>query len=1122
MAPVLSVVVPFRNVEPYLEHCLSSLAAQEFADLQVVCVDDGSTDLSPVIAKDFAARDRRFTLVQQEQSGPGQARNTGIALAAGDLLAFADGDDWVPPQAYATLVASLQRTGSDLACGNVCWFDAANTWRSPAHAEMFAETVERTHVSRLPALLTDHTVWNKVYRRAFWEAAGLAFPRGFCEDTPVVIPAHVLADSVDVLSDVVYHWRQRDCGTRSLLEPGHLEDRISTVRTVREFLRLDHAELLPSYDRGVLSGDLLPFLKAFEFAGADAGGYRARFFDQVAPLLEAIPRQVHMGLPWMDRLAYHLVRARDGDELATLLADRRIGRAFGIRRGWTRFYADHPLRGHGGAPSRLFRMRSAELSLIARADQVLAEGAGFRILGHAYLAGLDARASKIRMWLRGPDGRRVEVPVRRVARPDVTDAYGHAAGVYDDSGFSADIDVSGLWTPPHQASWEVLVEVRNGWARSERALPLQARVLPANALNHWLSPSAKVEASRSKGNLIITARTVLVVAERCVERLDGLEVRGRVYTALRTAELTAAESPARLPVEFTRGAFRVFIPGGTAFSGALWLENGKERFKVFAAEDWAESSGATTGGERWLTVNRWGVLAVDNRKRRPVILGAEWAGGQTLRLRGRYLGTARPYTFRLERAGGGGVHELRASWEGQWFTVEFCPGAVPVFGEELPLASGTWRLTAPADEGRARVRITQGALREAAGEVTVGMHDVCLQAGGDDAAELRVRLAAGSGEAALQRVLEHDYPRLRTLPLLNLAVFESWQGRHCSDDPRAVFEELRRRGDGRECVWVTRDGQFEPPPGVRTVLSDSAAHVAALARAALIVANDCAPAWFVKREGQTYVQTWHGTPMKTIGHDVKRHTFLASIDYGRRLARDVTLWDLLVSPSPYASRIFRAGFDYRGEIAETGLPRNDQLFRPPPEGLRERLGVPAGKKVVLYAPTWRDDEIGRGELYRMNLRLDLPALRAELGRDHVLLVRAHARPAGTTQPLGQPGFAIDVTGYPEMAHLLALADVLVTDYSAAMFDFAVTGRPMVFFAPDLADYRDHVRGLYLDYAAEVPGPVAGTTAEVAAAVRQARAGYGKAFLDRFCPLEDGHAAARVVDRLPNLGNGSPG
>jgi CDP-glycerol glycerophosphotransferase len=119
----------------------------------------------------------------------------------------------------------------------------------------------------------------------------------------------------------------------------------------------------------------------------------------------------------------------------------------------------------------------------------------------------------------------------------------------------------------------------------------------------------------------------------------------------------------------------------------------------------------------------------------------------------------------------------------------------------------------------------------------------------------------------------------------------------------------------------------------------------------------------------------------------------------------------------------------------------------------------------------------------------------------------------------RPGFALNVSGYPDITELYLAADVLVTDYSSAMFDYAVTGRPMIFFTYDLADYRDNLRGFYFDFEAEAPGPLLDTSAEVIDAIRRAgevAVGYRDAyqrFAARFCPLDDGKAAARVCDRL---------
>ncbi len=174
---------------------------------------------------------------------------------------------------------------------------------------------------------------------------------------------------------------------------------------------------------------------------------------------------------------------------------------------------------------------------------------------------------------------------------------------------------------------------------------------------------------------------------------------------------------------------------------------------------------------------------------------------------------------------------------------------------------------------------------------------------------------------------------------------------------------------------------------------------------------------------------------------------------------------------------------------------------------------------MLYAPTWRDDANTRAGGYGFPQHLDLGAITQALGADHVTLVRGHhmireALIIGVTDSR-----VIDVTRYPDIADLFLITDVLITDYSSAMFDFAVTGRPMLFFAYDLERYRDKLRGFYFDFEAEAPGPLLRTSDGVIDALRNLadinrsyHAAYD-AFAARFCGLEDGHAATRTVDWL---------
>ena len=333
-------------------------------------------------------------------------------------------------------------------------------------------------------------------------------------------------------------------------------------------------------------------------------------------------------------------------------------------------------------------------------------------------------------------------------------------------------------------------------------------------------------------------------------------------------------------------------------------------------------------------------------------------------------------------------------------------------------------------------------------------------------------------------------------------VFSSWHGR-VSDSPKAIAAELERRGVPLRQRWIDADAA---PEDNRALLEG----------ARFIVSNDVLPEEFDKSAGTTYLQTWHGTPLKRIGYDVADPTFPDhEYHYEVELGRDVARWDVMLSANPYSSEILPRAFRFDGRILETGYPRNDLLTAPGGGAVRERvrdaLEIAADARVVLYAPTWR-------ESFSMTLELDLEDLHERLGPEFVVLTRAHGLTAANADLSDGPGWR-DVTAWPEITELYLAADILLTDYSSAMFDFAVTGRPQVFYTYDLDEYRDRTRGFYFDFEADAPGPLLRTTAEVAdalldvdAVAAEYRDAYAR-FAERFCPHEDGSAAARAVDAV---------
>jgi CDP-glycerol glycerophosphotransferase len=368
------------------------------------------------------------------------------------------------------------------------------------------------------------------------------------------------------------------------------------------------------------------------------------------------------------------------------------------------------------------------------------------------------------------------------------------------------------------------------------------------------------------------------------------------------------------------------------------------------------------------------------------------------------------------------------------------------------------------------------------------------------------------------------YKVFRRLPVQRgLAVFESHMGKQYSDSPRYIYEAAVAAGLDRlglKPVWSYAAKRPEGfPADVRLVRRESWRYHFDLARAEFWVDNQGFPRVFARRRETTYVQTWHGTPLKRMGFDspaLER----ASAAVRRQHKAMMRRWSALLVPSEYFVETFVASYGYEGTLVRKGLPRNDLLVRGVDDdwvlAKKRELGLPTDRRLVLYCPTFRDRARRLETPYE--LPLDLELMRRSLGDDLFLLVRTHYLDNLKLSNRYAP-FAADVSKHHDVTELMLLADVLVTDYSSVMFDFANTGRPMVFFAYDYEDYVRDERGTYVDLPDIAPGPVVGTNEELIEAllaVDKNVAVYADrydAFRDRFCTYETGHAAEDVVERF---------
>jgi CDP-glycerol glycerophosphotransferase len=1150
---VLSIVVPIYNVAPYLEECLESLAGQYRGALEVIMVDDGSTDDSAGIAAAFAAKDPRFRLVRQANAGLGAARNTGTGHATGDYLMFVDSDDVLPPYAAELLAGTLEQTGSDFSCGNVLRLTSRGLHQSGMHRAPFAATRLRTHVSQLPALLGDRTAWNKVFRRSFWDQHNFTFPEGVLyEDIPVTVPAHVLATCVDVIDVPIYYWREREGPDRSITqrreEIGAFTDRLENCWGVSRVLgESGHHRIKRLYDESVLKSDLMLFLRVLPTVDDD---YRRVFLDRTNAYLDTVDPEAILELPATLRVLWTLVRHRMLDEMLELIPVlRKQGRI--ARRGLRRYHdMDLYHERLPQLPPELFAAGTPRPR--TKVHDVSWQDGKLRIRGHAFIPGQSAArpwSTSRLIWLKEHTGRRTKrIPLVNRRCVDASADHGTALISYDWSGFEAVIDPQTLRTPEgkwHDGEWAVVVGVVGLGRKSKGSLELGQIANPVALTSLDLPDNIRITPFVAAGRLRIKVEQV--PARVTGGRLDGdhVEIRGTIQNknGKLTAKLSRIEGLVwrRYPVALDGERFTFRIPlcdlrrdeagypplriGEPADRWTIELAAGSKRAGIIpcgVADDFTWTPldlGARTVHAHATPAGHAVLAALPTTP----VLTAVTTAERRFRFTGKTAGSRVQLALVLRPANGRETRTFPVRVDGDTWHVDVDPIAIPNFGSTVRLRTGTWNVLWREGNGPAQpLPAVAGALAGLPLPLAGGAPRVSLEWLADERVVLRVRSALpdderGRGHQA--RLRERHYPSLRQHPLREVVLYNSFTGRQYSDSPRAVHEELVARGLPLEHQWVSLDGQAPLPHTAVDVPLWSKHWYESLATSRYIVTNQHLPEWFERRRGQVVVQTWHGTPLKRIGFDIADVQF-TDRRYLDKLAMEAPNWSFLVSPNTFSTPILRRAFRYPGELLEIGYPRNDLLHRDRSQvtaRVRAAVGVPPGRKLILYAPTWRDDEYSGGS-YQITMQLDLRDAAEKLGQDHALLVRRHPNVLDEIPGDGD-GFVHDVSTYPDMADLLAAADVLITDYSSVMFDFAATGRPMLFFTYDLAHYRDVLRGFYFDFEAEAPGPLLATSAEVVTAVRDIDAVAARytdryrAFAAKACDLEDGTAAARLADRL---------
>lgn len=1039
--PTVSVVVPVYNVEHYLAECLDSLLGQTLVDLEVIAIDDGSTDGSAAILRDYERRDRRLRVLTQANAGQGAARNAGVDVARGEFLMFVDSDDVVPRDALEVLVSTLRRTGSDFCLGAAQRFTHRRNlevaWGSLVHdRDRLATTLDA-----FPEAMLDIIACNRLFRTAFWRERVPPFEAGVAyEDHVPMLAATVRARQFDVLARTVYRWRIRTDSSSTSQQKAqlrNLQDRIKVKEQAHQLLTADASA--PVYDAWVARTIDIDFQQFLRFALSASDEYRATLQRALQTMFGRATEGAFARMRFAPKVRAWLGAHGAWDTLEDAEEWLRLnGQLPPARVVEGRLVAAlDPVPGFlTEVPERLLGLADHETPLIAVLRGACSrhnDGSPTGVLtltGYAAVRGLDTSAAPpdLTAWLVCEEtGERMDPPLTMSA-DDWADTWaGDPLVSYRNGRFELRIDLADL-AARGPATWRLRLRIAaDGLSREDGV----HQILDGCAVREWLDQPDEA--------------TTAVLATDDPAGI-AVVVRPRDAVPVLRAESEHAAKVHAASLDGTRVTLDIEAGGATADELSVAVLQGDElRLPVLTVE-------ATGDGRHRLTFD---------------LTHAPWGLAPRVVPRGGYrlmIGTP---------------------------AVAARPAGALLCAVPQAQVSDALRLTARMRPSGALGLLVAPALREEE-RSPVGQH----------------RLRSGVAR-----------PLDASLVLLQCGGGDSIDG-----DPSAIDRALARMRPELRRVWGVRSSDVLPPDGAETVTVGSARWHEALRTAGTLISDDELGAWFEPAEGQRWLQTLQGHPDKAMGEVQELAQGFSPGRITRLGARRNDAWTALLAASPEAEALAREALGYTGVVLTVGLPRTDPLLAADRDAVRadvrRRLAIDADDTVVLYAPTYRDAQVGRVRSAPLPRELDIMALAAlpqPRGRTRVLL-RAHRFDAPDAAAWTRGSAVQDVTDYPRVAELMLAADVAVLDYSALRFDWALTGKPAICFVPDL-DVQQLRRPSLLPYPQTAPGPIVSSTAEVLdlladlPALRATSAHLAAEVARRFAPLSDGRAADRVVRAL---------
>jgi len=1154
-APTLSVVVPSYNVEDYIGECLDSILSQSFKDFEIIIVIDGATDRTHEIALQYQSKDKRIRIHSQDNAGLSGARNSGAALARGEFIWFIDSDDTIQPDAISRMVKTLQKSGSDfvVASYNRLKSDKVKEsaqWILSAHKEKRIRTTLKDH----PDILVNAVAWSKMLRRKFWVDNKLTFPLGaLYEDQLWSAQIYSLATSFDVLPNALINWRIRENKSSITQQTSEIKNLLAFATSARA--SLDELRKLASNE--------IADHRAVQILSNNMRDYIRHLLDTDLPYWEALSEGLRLVSHGVNPAAWRDVPAQFAAvEWLLLREDYERARSY-IEQGGLElanssatlvdgeyilkvpFWDDTSVRLTKDVLSVSLGQFNPDVEL--RKANWIAPGK-LAIEGWAYVSPIEpdliSHPSTLYLVSDGDDPHIVSVPLKSMVDPNIDRVCKHSLNDYRPFGFEGVIDIDGMHLrAPARYLFRFVIRVGD----FEYSVDLK-RVLTWGAIGS-LAPGMSTEGKtaalvHSVSDPAFLNVTSSAVSVRNVDMSDDhISIELASNRPLASVRITALNEKNEPIPSFRPLLTKVVTIGEHVYHTVIPVR----MLPTLSVKSWVVRA-VTTEGDAVPMAWPDGPVVPESIKfggaptglaafrTGPGNFGLRWMPhlvhiesidqvADSVTLTGRLIGHTGPVSVLLRDHRQTVPCELRVHAPDNRFTLTF-PLTSERWGCVNPLAAGRYEIVFQDFAKKLNVSLAPTVASTLPKEIMSGAPVAGRFERNPKNGQLMVivqpTLSLLEQGARNRRKFIEDH-KLGQHELDRRAVlFRTYYGETTTCNALGVHQELRRRNADVDLYWTVQDLSVPVPEGGIPVVANSRRWYELMSRAKYIFDNVHQPDFFTKRDGQVVVQTLHGYPFKlaglpywkAAGYPARRiESFLKRHDQ----------WDYLISPAPYATPLLERDFPSKGRTLEIGYPRNDIFFAKETRTAirnrsREILGIGPDVTAVLYAPTYRDNLSVNEFKANMVNYLDAEKLGKVLGDEFVILARGHgANARSASRPYSSRARVIDVTDYPEISHLCLASDVGILDYSSLRFDYALTGNPMLFLVPDLAAYRDDIRGWMLPYEDTAPGPLLSNTDQIIDCLLrlpQVAEEYSEAraeFVRKYMPLEDGNAGARLVD-----------